>query len=258
MNFLLLNKKILIIEETDDNDNQFDSVLTDAGYSTYSAAGEEDGLEIAIHYQPDMIICSTKCFDEGSCIVSTLTKRKETRSIPVIYISKSNDTTHLNKMLALGADNYVVSPFKDDDFLEIINKKFEKYIQMKEEIIENMNNTLSEKEKKDDHILVKIGNKIKLVKFSNISCVIAQKEYSKVITNENYSIIVRKSLRNWLEILPPKNFLRIHRGTIINTNYLDRIEKTKGRTYEVYMKNKKEPLTLSQRYSNVMRRTFPT
>jgi len=259
VSLILSSKRILIIEEAGSNENPYDSILTDAGYNTYLAAGEEDGLEIAVHYQPDMIICSTNCFDEGSCIVSTLSKRKETLSIPIVYISRLTDASHLNKMLALGADNYIVAPFDADDFLEIIRRKFEKYSHFKENIIENLNNTMSETEnKQDDHILVKIGNKIKLVKFSNISCVIAQKEYSKVITNENYSLIVRKSLRNWLEILPGQNFLRIHRGTIINTEYLDRIEKTNGRTYEVYMKNKKEPLLLSQRYSNIMRRTFPS
>ena len=253
----MFEKKILIIEENNESESQFESILSEYGYKTYIAAGEEDGLELAINYQPDMILCSTKCFDEGSCIISTLSKEEETKAIPIVYVSASADLSNINRMLALGADNYILAPFEKKDFVEIINKKFEKYSSIRESIIDGINGNISEKKKRDDHILVKIGNKIKLVKFKNISCVLAQKEYSKVITNENYSLIVRKSLRNWLEILPPKNFLRIHRGTIINTDYLDKIEKTNGRTYTVYMKDINQTLVMSQRYSNIMRRTFP-
>ena len=57
--------------------------------------------------------------------------------------------------------------------------------------------------------------------------------------------------------LPAHRFLQIHRSTIINIEAIQKIEKVKDRTYVVYLDGIEEPFDLSQRFANVMRRTFP-
>jgi DNA-binding LytR/AlgR family response regulator len=64
-------------------------------------------------------------------------------------------------------------------------------------------------------------------------------------------------MRNWIDILPPNAFLRIHRGTIINLNYIDKINQTGVRTYTVSLKGITSVFDFSYRYANIMRRSFP-
>jgi two-component system LytT family response regulator len=110
----------------------------------------------------------------------------------------------------------------------------------------------------DDHILIKIGNKLKLIKFSEIVCITALKEYSKLTTKDNCKIVVRKSLKNWMSLLPAKCFLQIHRATIINIDYIEKIVKTNERTYTVNLINVQESFDISHRYANIIRHKFPT
>ena len=119
-----------------------------------------------------------------------------------------------------------------------------------------MLSTFSNHSKKIDHILIKIGANLKLIEFSRIVCISALKEYSKVTTDDGCKIVVRKSIRNWVETLPAKDFLRIHRATIVNMLFLDKIEKAGFRSYNVYLKNISTPFPISQRYGNIMKKTF--
>jgi DNA-binding LytR/AlgR family response regulator len=84
------------------------------------------------------------------------------------------------------------------------------------------------------------------------------KEYSKIKTNDNLEILVRKSMRNWVKLLPSNSFLRIHRATIININFIDKISQTNSRIYTVSLKGIKDTFDFSYRYANIMRRSFPT
>ena len=65
-------------------------------------------------------------------------------------------------------------------------------------------------------------------------------------------------MRNWVKVLPAKSFLRIHRATIINLEYVDKISQANGRTYTVSLKGVKDTFDFSYRYANVMRQTFPS
>ena len=62
----------------------------------------------------------------------------------------------------------------------------------------------------------------------------------------------------WLGAVSVPSFLQIHRATIINIDYIEKIVKSNERTYTVHLKNIPETFDFSQRYTNIMRRTFPT
>ena len=55
-----------------------------------------------------------------------------------------------------------------------------------------------------------------------------------------------------------KNFLQIHRATIINTAFIDRIEIQAEKNYLVYLKTHEEPFTISQRYAKKLTKKFYT
>jgi two-component system LytT family response regulator len=161
--------------------------------------------------------------------------------------------------MELGADDFLVKPINEASLLRSVNRRLKKIDSIKTNLTDKIistENLSSNGSKKVDHLLVKIGNKLKLIEFSKIVCITALKEYSKLITADGCKVIIRKSIKNWVDTLPANDFLRIHRGTIVNMQYLDKIEKSGFRSYNVYLKNISTPFPISQRYGNIMRKTF--
>jgi DNA-binding LytR/AlgR family response regulator len=180
--------------------------------------------------------------------------------VPIIVLTKEYSPEEQRTIMDMGADDYIPEEFLEESLKKSINKRLLQ-LSLLEQKIHSSINTFDEyngSNNKNDHILIKIGNKLKLIEFTEIVCITALKEYSKIITSENNKIIIRKSLKAWVKILPPKFFLRIHRATIININYIEEITKTNERTYTVHLKKIKETFDFSHRYANIMRRTFPT
>ena len=254
-------KKVLVIQNSKNTLNQIDSILPKEEFEIFYSHNRQDGLEISFHYLPDVILFFLDDNDNSMDVLSKITAGEKTSSIPLIVISENNSFEQLRKVMNLGADDFLTADSLGKSLLICINRRLDKFSKLKETISNEINSfeeDSSGKAKRDDHILVKIGNKLKLVKFDEIVCITALKEYSKLMTKDNLKIVVRKSLKNWVAVLPARSFLQIHRATIININFIDKIVKTNERTYTVHLKYISETFNFSHRYANIMRRTFPS
>lgn len=253
-------KKILVIQNNDDEIKEIENILSEDDFEIFYSHKLKDGLEISLRYLPDLILFFLKNDDTNIDVISKIAKEEKTSSIPLIVVSGMSSFQLQRKVMEAGADDYLPAEFLSGSLLNSINKRLEKLERLKTSISNRINSFDEEngKIKRDDHILVKIGNKLKLVKFADIVCITAMKEYSTLTTYENCKIVMRKSLKNWISVLPSKSFLQIHRSTIINIEYIDKIVKTNERTYTVHLKYILETFDFSQRYANIMRNTFPT
>ena len=253
-------KKILIIQNTEEDLKEIDDILPANEFEIFYSHNLNDGLEISLHYLPDLILFYLGYDDNGVEVFSKIAAEERTSLIPIVIISENYSIEQLRKVMELGADDYIPRNLMGKSLLNSINKRLEKLTNLRTSINNRINSFEEEngKAKRDDHILVKIGNKLKLVKFADIICITALKEYSTLTTIDNCKIIVRKSLKNWISLLPPKSFLQIHRSTIINIEYIDKIVRTNERTYTVHLKYIPETFDFSHRYANIMRHTFST
>ena len=255
-------KKILVIEEKLRTENsETADALTDAGYNTYISAGDKDGIEIAVNYQPDLIICNLVCHDHGLKVLKQLFDNNLTAAIPLIFLSDECEIKSMRQAMELGADDFFSRPLDYKSLVNSVQRLFDKRELLRESILSQLSTSFGDEMKTprtNNHILVKIGTKLKFVKFTNILYIASLKEYSKVVTIERCAIVVRKSLSDWISLLPAQSFLRIHRSTIVNIEYIDRIVKTSLRSHEVYLEGVEEPFQISQRFANAMRKSFPS
>jgi len=95
------------------------------------------------------------------------------------------------------------------------------------------------------------------IKIDSIKTIQANDYYSN-ITSEKYdkTIISNYSLKKWEAILPKKHFLRIHRSSIINLNYVESIEKKDNNTYVVKIKGIEKNINMSRRYAKTVLEKF--
>jgi response regulator RpfG family c-di-GMP phosphodiesterase len=251
--------KILLIEDKDCNLKVVENLLNPDKFSVHYSHDKNDGIEIAFRYLPDFILFH---FEEKDDIhyLEQLFENEPTSGIPIIIIPSAPTFEEQRMLMEIGVEDYIPLWFLEESLLKTINCRYSKLVRMKERVNEQINSfeEIDAPQKNNDHLLVKIGKKLKLVKFSEIVCITALKEYSKIKTIDNFEILVRKSMRNWIKILPEKSFLRIHRATIINLEYIDKISQINNRTYTVSLKGLKNSFDFSYRYANIMRRTFPS
>jgi two-component system LytT family response regulator len=65
-----------------------------------------------------------------------------------------------------------------------------------------------------------------------------------------------KSLREWEHRLPDRQFVRIHRSTIVNLEYVERLEPWSHASQHVYLRGLPEPMTMSRRFGARLRDRF--
>ncbi len=72
-------------------------------------------------------------------------------------------------------------------------------------------------------VSIKIGNRVKLISLNEVTW-IESDDYCVKIHTEHKSYSFRKSLKSLEEQLAPFQFVRVHRGALLNLGYLDQVD----------------------------------
>lgn len=78
-----------------------------------------------------------------------------------------------------------------------------------------------------DLIYVSARNYHRFIEVGKIKFIKSEGNYSTIVYDDNKSYIIYESMKNWMCKLPQNIFFRIHRTTILNINYLNKIIKDK-------------------------------
>jgi DNA-binding LytR/AlgR family response regulator len=252
-----MKKKILIIEDDIDVRDNIITLLNEEGYDTLSAIDGKTGIDIAKSENPDLVICDILMNGfSGYDVLDTLSKDDFTKSIPFIFLTAKANREDVRLGMLLGADDYLAKPFKSDELLKSIATRLRKAEGYRKGNIDFYVNHPEERHSVDDKIFVRANGRPALIKINEILFIAAENQYSSIMLLDKKVYLIRKSLAHWEGILPPKNFIRIHRSTIINLDYLVKIDKWYKAGLLAYLKDIKEPFVISKKYSTIIRRKF--
>ncbi len=101
----------------------------------------------------------------------------------------------------------------------------------------------------DDRLFLMLGKHFKFLRVNTILNISAAGDYSEVLTSGGHGGLTLKSMKEWEARLPPQHFIRIHRSTIINMEFVDRVEEWFNFSFKVYLKGIEEPFLISRRYA---------
>jgi two-component system, LytTR family, response regulator len=108
----------------------------------------------------------------------------------------------------------------------------------------------------EDRLFLEDGRKSRFVKVSEIVCLRAADDYSEVVLADATKLLVRRPLKEWEARLPVRHFTRIHRSTIVNLEYVDRVEPWFNDSYQVYVRDHVDPLAVSRRHAARLKERF--
>ena len=120
-------KKILVIEDEEDNLKVLSMALKSAGYIVFGATNGEDGIELFRQEKPDLVILDVMMpVMDGWEVLRRIKAGLRSRRVPVIMLTAKNTDKDKIKGYEYGADFYVTKPYNIKKLLPIIRDMLSK------------------------------------------------------------------------------------------------------------------------------------
>lgn len=124
------------------------------------------------------------------------------------------------------AVDYLLKPFSKERFDKAMQKLFQQQKtaeKIAEEKTRNVLETAAQSPVQSSRIVVKDGNKIKIIPVTQVQYLEAADDYVKIHTAEG-SFLKKKTMQFFEDSLAPFHFVRVHRSYILNTQLITRID----------------------------------
>lgn len=126
---------ILIIEDEALLRETIKDVLETSGFATISAIDGQEGLELALEVMPDLILCDIVMPAlSGYEVVKAIRSYNHLAATPFIFLSAKNTHDDLRVGMNLGADDYLIKPFSNEQLIDTIQTRLKKVEALKEEL----------------------------------------------------------------------------------------------------------------------------
>ncbi len=158
--------------------------------------------------------------------------------IKIIFVTAYDE--YAIRAFDVNAMDYLMKPVNPERLRQTISK-----LEQKADKLVNKYKTLCY----EDSLFILLNSQMKFVKISDILVIESSGDYTKINLKNNIKGLTSKPMREWEERLPEKHFIRIHRTTIVNLNFIDKVEEWFNNSFKVFVSGKKEPLLISRRYA---------
>lgn len=139
--------KVLLIEDDTVLRENTAELLELSNYEVLTASNGQIGLEIATKHKPDIVVCDIMMpIIDGYGVLEGLSKHKETKFIPFIFLSAKTERRDIRKGMDLGADDYITKPFSEDEIISAIESRIAKASILKDERETFTNSTSNDEE----------------------------------------------------------------------------------------------------------------
>jgi diguanylate cyclase (GGDEF)-like protein len=141
---------ILIIEDETAIRELISELLFLEGFDVAEAVNGREGIAIAQSVLPDLIICDVMMPEiDGHGVLQALQKNPQTAAIPFVFLTAKGTRQDVRYAMNLGADDYLIKPFANEELLEVIQIRLRKKEIINQQYIEK----LEENKEKISHLL---------------------------------------------------------------------------------------------------------
>jgi two-component system, sensor histidine kinase and response regulator len=134
-----MKHKILVIEDEIPLLHDLQDMLTIEGFDVQIAANGRLGLDLALSYKPDLIICDVMMPQmNGLEMFAELQKHRHMALTPFIFLTALADRMDQRNAMQMGADDYITKPFRIEELLTTIQTRLTKRDSLRQEMDANM------------------------------------------------------------------------------------------------------------------------
>jgi two-component system, cell cycle response regulator DivK len=118
-----MSKRILIVEDQEDNRAILRDLLSSVGYDLIEAIDGAQGVDVAQQQRPDLILMDIQLpVIDGYEATRRIKGDAKLKSIPIIAVTSYALSGDEAKARAAGCDDYVTKPFSPRELLAIVRK----------------------------------------------------------------------------------------------------------------------------------------
>ena len=133
-------KKVLVIDDTQDIRFIISETLNMFGFQTLTAEDGVSGISMAQDNLPDLIICDINMPNlDGYGTLKAMREHEATAGIPFIFLSGATDKSDMRRGMELGADDYLTKPFTHKELLAAVNTRLEKQAEVQRQSDKRLN-----------------------------------------------------------------------------------------------------------------------
>lgn len=122
------SRRILVVDDNQDVRDLVVRILNSEGYEIFAAADAEKAFEILINNQMDLVLLDVMMPGKSGLEVLKEIRQssnRKIRDIPIMMITARSGTDDIDTALALGANSYIVKPFRSALIKEKVTAIFE-------------------------------------------------------------------------------------------------------------------------------------
>lgn len=120
-------RTILVIESDPNLLKKYENILRGYGYEIMSALCTDEGINLAIHKIPDLILCNTIFPNNDGCQVLTILSHNPlTSHIPFIFLNPQAEPEEVKRCMDCGADDFITKPFQGNQLIRAIEARIDK------------------------------------------------------------------------------------------------------------------------------------
>ena len=107
-----MDKRILVVEDTEDNRRIIGDLLTSVGYEVIEAVDGEEGVAMAESHRPDLILMDIQLPEmDGYEATRRIRAIPQLAEVPIIAVTSYALSGDEAKARAAGCDGYIAKPF---------------------------------------------------------------------------------------------------------------------------------------------------
>jgi len=115
--------KILVVDDKEENRTLLSEMLKMVGFKTREAKDGKEALEEFEKWHPDLVLMDVKMpVMDGYEATERMKASKLGKDIPIIAVSASAFDADKNRILKMGADDFISKPYKEQELFEKIGK----------------------------------------------------------------------------------------------------------------------------------------
>lgn len=119
-----MKKKILYIEDNEQNLYLVNFILEKHGYEVYSAQDGREGIDKAALIRPDLILLDIQLpLMDGYAVARQLRANKDMAGIPIVAVTSYAMAGDRDKALAAGCNGYIEKPINPDTFMQQVEQQ---------------------------------------------------------------------------------------------------------------------------------------
>lgn len=205
---------VLIVEDDIIEALRLETSLEELGFKVLPVADNvKDALGLFYSTDPDIVIIdiNLKGDRDGIELGSHITSDQKYEK-PIIYLTSIQDSLIFQRAKATKPHAYLIKPVDPNSLQRTIELALQQFAGNKYGF---SNNSLDNGIVHRESIFVKKGKKMIRLEINDINYIEVESKYCTLIS-ETEKILVRKSLIDLLDFLPPQDFQRVNRNLVIN------------------------------------------